>query len=848
MIFNLHFVTKSKRRSEAELRAWLDAQPNTTTKGAEVRYSSLDTGVMFGFTLGERPELFGRTRAPVSLELPYLRPLAVGLEAAEIVERLVRTFELDVAEPTGPGAAAFTKGGFVASWKRGSRAAHRARGETPEGRLAPALLSFVLEGAWRWSYQRKELETWLRKTHSSIFVPKVSAVEDPAHPGITATSVVWSGGGSIALPDVDIVNFIGSEGPSWIASKDLEPLLADFPAHAHRDTFEDGGVARPYGMRHRVLGYASAPPELLKAVVAAATKGTPKIVKWPDVGVAEWLAEGVLLPALEQLADRTKIAEFEMHWLSESAHRATVITIAGAGMVRRGPHNTKLAERTLVGFATTDEVARVADAISSSGFPDIDMPTGRPPPPPSTPPVQCSVTLGRHRAAVDMPASQLAHVPTFDWIREAFVAVVDAIEKRDAKTVSPDNPEAKPPSKAPPEGPSGRGSKAPADRPSAAPAATRSPLYSMFVDVVSGRIPWPVVFRRLAEYRQFCAPADIVAGASVPRVVEERGVRTALFFTAEPPLSAWIDGGGKAEAFARGLLGMNVFGDLQRDVSAVDLDISSPVPLRLRGDAVRALRRVARGVQAVHALANLRDRSIARHALRYDRYRILFQQQKGVAKAMTIVDAQRHPFAVVVSSDLALEAFLNAWPHLRSTVVLGANMDGPALFRDAPGLGATGIVVDPHTPLLAAVPNEVCTRLLGEEIALHFVRGRESEKDGKFWLTVHASGDVTLDRTMGGATQRWEGRIPASSVAVVLGLLRDAAFKPFDPPKTIPPGAIAVRVEHGDDTLDLEREKAGPYEGLCARAESIAAELAGGHLGPLSVTAPLVTDRRTVKP
>ena len=432
-------------------------------------------------------------------------------------------------------------------------------------------------------------------------------------------------------------------------------------------------------------------------------------------------AEGSILAAVRRIADGGRAPELTVFWLTESAHVASVTSISADGSVRRGTKTTKLAERELLGVALADELKTFASELLASGFPHLALPPGHPPVPPTIPPVQCSMTHGTHRLAVHVPASELSAVPGLDRIRYAVVALVDAVKKRiETKAAPPPpapTPHAPPPHAPPPHAPPPHAPPPPAPPPPIAtpakPDGSKSPLFGTFVDLVSGRVTWPVVFHRLAEHRGFWAPADkLPNGSAAPRLVENGANRSVLVFTAEPPLDAWIFAGNRADAYVKDLWGMSLFGDLPDDVNGIDLDLASPLPLRLHGDAVSGLRRAARGVQALHALANLADRSLTRLAIRYDGYRALLQQYRGVTTPLTLPDAQGRPFAVVVTNDLALESYLATWPHLRSVLVLSAWMDGALLFRQVPTLGVAGVVVDPHTPRMVAIPVEACAALV----------------------------------------------------------------------------------------------------------------------------------------
>ncbi len=344
---------------------------------------------------------------------------------------------------------------------------------------------------------------------------------------------------------------------------------------------------------------------------------------------ANTAGEIVILTALRRIVEGGSAPEVGVHWLTESARIATIRTIAGDGSLRRGRQMTPLAERELIGRALPGETKTFAAEMLASGFPRLALPPGRPPVLPTIPPVQCTMTYGEHRLAVHVPASELDAAPGLDRIRRAVTAVEEAVQKRAAAAATAAQV------------------AAPPQAATAKPNGAKSPLFDTFLELANSRVTWPVVFDRLASHRGFWAPADkLPNGGAAPRLVENGPYRTALLFTAEPPLDAWIFEGNRADAYMKDVWGTS--------------------------------------------------RS---------------QHHRGVTTPLTLPDAQGRPFAVVVTSDLALESYLAVRPHLRSTLVLGAWMDGALLLRQVPTLWVAGVVVDPHTPRMAPVPIEACAAL-----------------------------------------------------------------------------------------------------------------------------------------
>jgi hypothetical protein len=271
--YDLYFRFRSAghRVGPEDILDYFDERPNFECSDAQAWYSNENTGVYFSFDIGApstdgdgdggSPDLAVDV-APVAFNLNYNRPHVFGLEAETELTPFVREFDLLVSDPQdeGMGDGEYSPDGFLRGWNAGNLFGYRAmlRSSSAEPRMT--LPTERLEAVWRWNYTLEERQEALS---ADIFIPRIFFL---AVAGSVKTSVAWTDGIPIVLPEVDLVF-----GPrvSFAPRKWLRKT---------RGTVQDMVMftpeeLEPYLARYRrvcdhlpawCLDYTSAPPEIVQ--------------------------------------------------------------------------------------------------------------------------------------------------------------------------------------------------------------------------------------------------------------------------------------------------------------------------------------------------------------------------------------------------------------------------------------------------------------------------------------------------------------------------------------------------------------------------------------------------------
>jgi WD40 repeat protein len=210
-------------------------RPRFTADGDTFRYENKDTGVSFAFVAGGD--------AAVALELDVPRAPFFAVEAEVEASALVAELDLQVIEHDREGDGGYSRAALLRDYDKENAAAHaallEAEGEPQE------LPTSVLLGVWRWNMERQALEDALGGV-----VPQVVIAVHP-ETGQTCTMALLSGSRPSLLPHVDLLltNREG-ENPSWVATRDLTPVLEPLGVRSPRFRYRIDDGLREAGLPH----------------------------------------------------------------------------------------------------------------------------------------------------------------------------------------------------------------------------------------------------------------------------------------------------------------------------------------------------------------------------------------------------------------------------------------------------------------------------------------------------------------------------------------------------------------------------------------------------------------------
>jgi hypothetical protein len=212
MSFDLSFYRPKGKPplTEEEFLGHFQGRAHYQISEARAAYENEDTGVYFSFSYsdasnseGDEDEGTGEV-GPRSawFNMNYCRPHTFALEAEPEVTAFVQALALQIYDPQtgGMGRGKYTPEGFLRSWNSGNKFGTGAILAMKQGAdPVPVLPSAVIEGCWRWNYERQDFG---ERRDRVAFAPRIMFLR---HNGRVCTLIVWSDEVITALPAVDLV-------------------------------------------------------------------------------------------------------------------------------------------------------------------------------------------------------------------------------------------------------------------------------------------------------------------------------------------------------------------------------------------------------------------------------------------------------------------------------------------------------------------------------------------------------------------------------------------------------------------------------------------------------------------
>lgn len=742
--FDLYFLGDVATVTPARVRAFFEGRAGYAMLDESALHDSEDTGVSFSFSFESVMEESdgGRPVLPLALHVRTLCPSPFGLEAAEEVEALVQAFDVQVWDPQAGTEGPYSSEKFLRSWRAESRKAYdEAAAKDLDFSAHPHMPDDTVKNVWQWNRGHELLLDSLGRQGDGLQVPTVRSIEDLGGTPRAMTAVEWNDAEPIALPEVDVVVLVMADGEkSVIAWQDLDPLIAEWSEEPPHSRYASGDSSRTAGLAHHVLS-GDGLREAFDAALAQARDDVPESLEWEQIVVSEPLARSIVRIAAAEIAEGTKRPDFHAELVVEDWNGTHGARVDGRGAVRRGIGDLDESPASIVRQARLIELVRVAGAIVDTGFPDLEVGIV----PPGAPGAVIHVRAGAmgHVSEVALTADRLGEVPAMQQLAGTIGGVLgDAL---------PEWPPAPPPIALEP---------APPSPIALEPAAPPAPAEPAEPEAPESEEPEPPTVAR-------------------PMLVEPPSAQP-LPEDIEPPTEA---------------APMRFAPPSDVEITEEPTPEEEPPAMTQRGGT--PARATASDGTISDWLEHLDDDRSAMAALRHNGYRLAFAN--GVP--LTLPNEQGEPYGVVVTSDEACEAIMQAWPHLRDTMTL-ASKSGRELFGHLDELGAAGLLINPCGPGLAILPAEQCRRIADylPTIRLTYQAGSEHDAAFGFGRTILELLDDgrarihNIDATRG--TRAWETRVTGAPLETLRDVVRRAA--------AMPPTHLELQALPGDPLRHVE--------------------------------------------
>jgi hypothetical protein len=382
-------------------------------------YTNPDTGASFTIT-SLHPE--GDGSVPIRLMYPTRMGLPFAAEIADEIEALTTQFDLLIKKNAVlyNEDAPFVRARFLLAYQKNLRS--WLERDASEGKLSPPRMAkWWLEHAYQFNAQLASLRAWVWSEHPDGDVPRVVAIRTAK--GNTAPAIVWDGRAAV-LPEVEYLLKPNEAKTTQLAIPIAEVSKSLGSSRSDGERFTVNDATYEVSLRHWILNneQRAAIDQLMAKSLGG--ESTP-ICPWPNVVDQDLFAEIVLLPLFERMSRGIVETSFALTWTTVSAHMPTFTSLEGNGLVSRAQGFN--AQKTTIGFATPNEVARVAKALVDSHYPKCrfdDPGTNFRPPT-----MACGVRalgLGMHIAPPSMGASSA----DMDLLRAAVWSVIQEAEGR----------------------------------------------------------------------------------------------------------------------------------------------------------------------------------------------------------------------------------------------------------------------------------------------------------------------------------------------------------------------------------------------------------------------------------
>lgn len=276
-------------------------RPHYTVDRDHARYLNPATGVAFEFsfhpTASEYIAIF---------YVDYLRSHVFVLEARPEVAAFIEHFDLALYDPHDGGMThgTFEAEGMLRGYNHGNGQVHRRhlRERSPAASL-PSLPCDEQRAIWRWNASRELYWDYLGRAEGcASAVPRIEFLHDPDRPHRVRTAVRWLQALPLALPQVDLVLYLRHPDaePVVVSMHELDPHLAGMPVREAGHVFRVGSEDVVVSVAHRLVTYAVAPPDLVRALAS----GLPRADLSP-LAPHEVLDEEVLAAARQERPRQT---------------------------------------------------------------------------------------------------------------------------------------------------------------------------------------------------------------------------------------------------------------------------------------------------------------------------------------------------------------------------------------------------------------------------------------------------------------------------------------------------------------------------------------------------------------